>query len=559
MINLDALTLKLFYEENRDYFINGKIQKIQQPSRNELIFTIRNNAISKKFYINFNPNFYHLCFMNNESEKRRNLSIPKTAPMFCMLLRKYIQNAKIINVEVPKYERIFEIYFEYFDELNEKSQLCLAIELMGKYSNVILYNYDTNVIIGCAHNVSAEKSRERELYGSLPYIYPPKQKKKNIERISLDSFIANIESEKISQSIASTYNYLTISTVEDFINSISPFSFEDLYLNLQNYVTQKEYPKYISNNFNKFLLYHQNNSFTVDNVNTMIDEYFSYHQAKSIKSNLESKIIKYINTQLNKLYNLKEKQEIQIEKLDKALDFKNKADIIMANIYLLNNLVSNSTTASETQKKCSNNKNFQLYDFEGKEIQIDLDENLTPTENANRYYALYRKTKTAYEHSLEMIKETNSQILFFEEQKFYTQNALNFNELNDIYFELFEENNLKEEKTTIVEFVEINGFKIYIGKNKKQNDYILSKISHAEDLWFHPLNSAGAHILVKTKNAKEDIPDEVLLKAAQLTKEYSSCKNNSKTSIIYTKRKYVKKANNKLAFVTYKNETEIVI
>ena len=102
-------------------------------------------------------------------------------------------------------------------------------------------------------------------------------------------------------------------------------------------------------------------------------------------------------------------------------------------------------------------------------------------------------------------------------------------------------------------------FKIYIGKNKKQNDYILSKISSAEDLWFHPLNAAGSHVLVKKNNSKEIVPDSVLLKAAQITKEYSSQKDNSKTSIIYTARKYVKKANNKLAFVTYKNEIEIVV
>ena len=119
----------------------SKIQKIQQLSRNELIFLIRNLGESKKLYINFNPEFYHLCFMSKENEQKRNLTIPKTAPMFCMLLRKYIQNAKILKIEVPEYERIFEIYFEYFDELNEKSQLCLAIELMGKHSNVILYNY----------------------------------------------------------------------------------------------------------------------------------------------------------------------------------------------------------------------------------------------------------------------------------------------------------------------------------------------------------------------------------------------------------------------------------
>ena len=188
MINFDSLTLKLFAQENTDFFTGAKIQKIQQPNRSELIFHIRNLGQSKKFYINFNPNFAHICFMNEENERLRNINIPKAAPMFCMLLRKYIQNARLVKLEVPKNERIIELYFEYFDELNEKSLLCLAIELMGKHSNVILYNYDTNVIIGCAHNVSSEKSRERELAGLLPYIYPPKQKKRDLLRVSFENF-----------------------------------------------------------------------------------------------------------------------------------------------------------------------------------------------------------------------------------------------------------------------------------------------------------------------------------------------------------------------------------
>ena len=158
-----------------------------------------------------------------------------------------------------------------------------------------------------------------------------------------------------------------------------------------------------------------------------------------------------------------------------------------------------------------------------------------------------------------MINETNSQILYFEEISYFVQSTSDINELNDIYDELIEEKESNVESIQKIDFIEFQGTKIYIGKNKKQNDYILSKLSSAEDLWFHPLNAPGAHILVKSNNKKEIVSDDVLLKAAELTKEFSSQKNNSKTSIIYTKRKYVKKANNKQAFVTYKNETEIIV
>lgn len=543
MINLDSLTLKLFKEENSDFFVGAKIQKIQQPNRSELVFTVRNIGETRKFYINFNPEFYHICFMSKENESKRNLVIPKTAPMFCMLLRKYIQNAKILKIDVPKYERIFEIYFEYYDELNEKSQLCLAIELMGKHSNVILYNYDTNVIIGCAHNVSSEKSRERELYGMLPYIYPPKQKKKNLTKITFESFKENIDFDKLAQSIASKYYYLTVSLVQDMIDLTTPFTLESLYKNLLSFLGCKKYSLFIADNFSKFFLMPMENSFECFNVNEMIDTYFSYHQEKNMILNLKAKILKHINFQLNKLNSLKSKQKVQIETLDKANAYKTKADILMANLYVL----------KESAKEAV------LYDFEGNEIKIELQENLSPVDNANRYYSLYKKIKTAYEHASQMIQETNLQILYYEEASYFVQESENINDLIDIYNEVIGEKELKTDDIQKIDFVECCGLKIYIGKNKKQNDYILSKLSSAEDLWFHPLNAPGAHVLVKLNNFKDKISDEVLLKAAEITKEFSSQKNNSKTSVIYTKRKYVKKANHKLAFVTYKNETEIVV
>ena len=534
MINFDALTLSLFLKENKEFFLNAKIQKIQQPSRSELVFSCRNKYESKKFYINFNPEFYHLCFMSEITEKRRNFTIPKTAPMFCMLLRKYIQNAKIVDVRVPQYERIFELYFEYYDELNEKNIICLAVELMGKYSNVILYNYDTNVIIGCAHNVSSEKSRERELYGSLPYIYPIKQKKKNLLKTDFETFKTNINN------LSSKYYYLVSSIIEDFSKY---YNNEELYNKLTVFLSQKNYTAYIKNDYSKYCLYDFGDSFQVKNINEMIDEYFSYHQQRKMFENLKTNIDKFINTQLKKLYMLKEKQENQIAKLDKALSYKNKADILMANLYYL------------TPRQ----KSVRLKDFEGKEIEISLDENMSIKENANRYYALYKKTKTAFEHAQIMVRETNSQILYYEEQKYYINASSDIEYLKEIFNELKGENFTKEEKTEKVDFVVYKGIKIYIGKNIKQNDYILSKISASEDIWFHTLNTAGAHVLIKKNNSKEIISDDIILKAAQLTKEFSSQKNNSKTSVIYTLRKYVKKANKKLAFVTYKNETEIIV
>ncbi len=543
MINFDSLTLKIFYEENKDFFSGAKIQKIQQPNRSELIFYIRNNGETRKFYINFNPSFYHLCFMSSENEQKRHLSVPKTAPMFCMLLRKYIQNAKITKVCVPKYERIFEIYFEYYDELNEKTELCLAVELMGKYSNVILYNYDNNIIIGCGHNVSSEKSRERELSGLLPYVYPKKQKKKDLLKIKPEEFEFNPQLDNCMQILANNYYYVTIPIIQNILKKSENISSHELYNKLKNYICPKEYTPSIKKDYSEFMPISENDGIECPNINAMIDNYFTYHQMLQKIGNLKNKALNHIKNRLKKLYVLKEKQLQRINEIDKAVIYKEKADLIMANLYYLKDI----------------QKEITLINYDNKEIKIDFDINLTAKENANKYYNLYKKTKSATEYAKNMLEETLSQILYYEETEFFINEADDIEELNDINSELFDENYKKKEVQEKIDSIEYQNYKIYIGKNKKQNDYILSKLSNAEDLWFHPLNVAGAHILIKSKNNNEEIPDEVKLKAAIITKEYSSQKNNSKTSIIYTKRKYVKKANNKTAFVTYKNETEIVV
>lgn len=541
MINFDSLILKIFVQENYDFFVGSKIQKIQQPNRSELIFFIRNKGESRKFYINFNPNFYHICFMSQENEARRNISVPKTALMFCMLLRKYIQNAKIVNISVPEGERIFEIYFEHFDEMNEKTELCLAVELMGKYSNVILYNYDTNIIIGCAHNVSSEKSRERELLGLMPYIYPPKQNKTNLLKTTYEDFKNNLDESNLIKSISSLYNYLTSPVVQNIYDSITPFSYECLYTKLKDFLSQKHYSYFISQDYSVYSLFETDNSKKFNSINEMIDDYFSFHQNKFIKTNLKQKISKLANARLKKLEILKNKQNERIDKIKNALEYKTNADLLMANLYNISCL---------TDMVC-------LKDFEGKEVKIPIDKNFSITENANKYYSLYKKTKVSYQHALSMIEETKSQILYYEELIFFLGNTDSIEDLTEICDDIFMEK-ATEKKDIVVDFSEYEGFRIYIGKNKKQNDYILSKVASADDLWFHPLNAPGAHVLVKVSD-KSNVPDSVILKAAQLTKEYSSQKNNSKTSVIYTKRKYVKKANNKLAFVTYKNETEVVV
>ena len=470
MITFDSLTLKLWIDENLKFLTGARIQKIQQPTRRDFVFVLRNQGESKKFYININPQFFHVCFMNKQNEMKRYIEIPQKPPMFCMLLRKYLENAVISKVNQPPYERILEFYIETYNELSEKIYLCLAIELMGKYSNVILYNYDTNIIIGCAHNVGSEKSRDREMAGGLPYVYP----------------------------------------------SGRPC---DWYCGKDSFANKS------------------------GGINELIDNYYSKliydNKFKKLKDNCVQILCKRLKKAENSLRNL-EKQSISREKVNKYLLYGN---LIMSNLY--------------------NNPDYQacinVVDYENnKEITINLDKSKTLKENANRYFKLYNKGKTSLEKSEELSNELKAQISYLEQILYSVEISLTIDDLYEIQAEIDPEREKREIKTSAAMplQLDINGFKIYVGRNNKQNDYIVSKLSKDDDLWFHTKGCAGSHVLLKCDNPS----NEIILKCAELAKKYSKGALSSKIGIIYTKRKYLKKpAGANLGYVTYKNEQEIIL
>ena len=128
MITFDVLTLSAFVKEQENFFTGARINKIQQPTRREFIFNLRNNSETRQFYVNINPQFYHCCFMSKTNVEKRVLEIPQKPPMFCMLLRKYLENSRIAKINQPENERILEFYIETYNEVGDKIFLCLAFE-----------------------------------------------------------------------------------------------------------------------------------------------------------------------------------------------------------------------------------------------------------------------------------------------------------------------------------------------------------------------------------------------------------------------------------------------
>lgn len=471
MINFDSLMLKKWLDENKDYISGARIQKIQQPTRRDFVFTLRNKGESRKFYININPQYYHVCFMNKENETKRLIEIPNKPPMFCMLLRKYLENALISKVEQPPYERILEFYIETYNELSEKIYLCLAIELMGKYSNVILYSYDTNLIVGCAHNVGAEKSREREMAGGLPYVYPAGRPKTWYYN---ENSLANIDTE---------------------------------------------------------------------NINSVIDNYYAECIYEDKIKRLKGQYSQIIQAKLKKDKNSLKKMDYKLSKESDGDKYRLFGDLIMANLYIGKDY----------------SKFIRVFDYENnKEINIELDKTCTLKENANRFYKLYNKAKTSVAKLTELTADLKKNIDYYEQILYSIEVADSVQELEEIGNEIEPQKKEKKlDKSAILPMeLEIDRYKVFVGKNNRQNDYIVSKLSKDDDWWFHTRGCAGSHVLLKCVNPS----DKLIFECAKLAKKYSKGALSTKVGVIYTKRKFLKKppkAN--LGYVTYKNEQEIII
>ena len=471
VINFDCITLKAFFEENIDFIIGARVQKIQQPTRRDFIFSMRNNGESRKLYINISPQTYHICFMSGLNEEKRGLKIPKHPPMFCMLLRKYLEGCKVSDAVVIENERIIEFHFETMDELSQERSLCLCIELMGKHSNIILYDRKTSIIIGCAHNVGAEKSRYRELQGGLKYIYPPTTP--NMPAESLISKRSNFES-----------------------------------------------------------------------VNELIDNYFAEIQGGVNIKNERARLSAIVQPKLKKVKNSVSKIESLLKKRDNTEKYKLYGELLTANLY----------------QKCDYQSQIEVFDYiNNRNITIELDSTKTLNENAQRYFKLYSKSKTTKEKSEEMLNNLEIEKAYLENILYSIDEAGSMTDFEEISSELEPEKvkPKKPEEAALMK-IKIKDFDVYVGRNNKQNDYIVSKLAKDNDYWFHTRLCAGSHVLLKVQNTEPD--EEVLFECCKLAREYSSATQPSKVGVIYTRAKNLRKPPAApLGYVTYKNEKEVLV
>lgn len=573
---LDGITIAALAYELNNTLTNGRITKIAQPEKDELLLTIKQSVsdgggntkrFQKRLAVSVNPSL-PLLYINDENKQS-----PMSAPTFCMVLRKHLNNCRITNISQEGLERVIKIELEHLNEMGDLCRKFLIIELMGKHSNIIFCD-DHNKIIDSIKHISLLVSSVREVLPGRDYFIPDTQNKFDPFTITEKEFTDIVLTKPVNITKA-LYTSLTgfspvMSEELIYISSLSGKNstaelteMEKLHLyrnfiRIMERVREADFKPCIIYKENEpvefscipLTMYSDDSSYQVQTCESASQMLCTYYSAKEIISRIRQKsydLRRITNTALErarKKYDLQAKQLKDTEKRDK---YKVYGELLTTYGYELK--------GGEKSFTCENY-------YTNEEITIPLDENMGAVDNAKRFFEKYAKLKRTFEALSIQIEETRQEISHLDSISNALDIARHEEDLATIRRELSEYGYMKRQaasqgkgskkpaKSKPLHYISSDGFDIYVGKNNYQNDELTFKIATGNDWWFHAKASAGSHVIVKTEG--KELPDRSFEEAARLAAYYSKAKEQGKAEIDYIQKKHVKKPNgSKPGFVVY--------
>lgn len=556
---LDGFTLYAVKTELENKLIDSRIEKIMQPEKDEINIVFRKNKENHKLIISSSPNFPRVCLTKSFDKEN-----PIKAPIFLMVLRKHILSGKVLSINQKNMDRILNIDILVLNEFKEEIVKSLYIEIMGKHSNIILVNKLENKIIDSIKRIPMSVSSYRQVLPNFDYISPPTQNKINPLEISEKNlFMEKILSQKNSVFKSIYMSFYGISPVlakeicfrTDIENKMLVANLKekqitdlfDCFTNIMNIAKKKNFqPNVIIDELNDKILDFGALNFNIykndfkmiscDNCNEACDKYFSLKDQKDRIKQKTHDIRKIIANKISVNKNKIEKQSIEYNLTENMDTYKHNADLLTSYIYLIN---------SGDDKIIVND----FYKEGNPEIEISLDENLTPSENIQFLYKKYNKLKNRKKELNVQIKNTKEELNYLHNLEQSIENISNINDLDEIIEEMKNQNLLKKKsnnkknknhKSKPIHYISSDGSDIYIGKNNTQNDYLTLKFANKEDIWMHVKDAPGSHVIIKDN---KHISNQTLFEAANLAGYYSKMKNSTNIPIDYTEKKNVKKPN----------------
>lgn len=565
-MSFDGIFTKAVVDEIYPLLLNGKINKINQPDKNEINLQIYNKE-NYKLLLSCANNLSRI-HLSKKSKKN-----PITAYNFCMLLRKHLVGGTIKNIYQHKMDRVVCFEIENLNELKELSKKLLIIEIMGKHSNIILVDKESNKIIDAIKHIDSRQSSIREVFPNKDYFFV-KDEKENIldENYKLPSEILK-NSEPISMkkffytnylgfSPIISYELLNNSNVDSDVNSAN-LNDEDIKRIDENFVKLVEnikdknyYPIFIKDEMNNnkdfycfdLNLYEKKES--IDSLSKLVESFYHNNSLRDRINQKASGFKKILTTKLNRLTNKYLAMNDELLNNQSKEDLKNYADLLSINIYKI----------EKGMKKISVGN---IYD-NMKDIEISLDEKKSPRENIEAYYKKYKKLKTADEIIKTELPKIEEEMKYIKQILETIEIITELNELSEIEEELIslgyvrksKKNKQKLEKSKPYVFETDSGALIYVGKNNLQNENLTLKFANKNDIFFHAQDVPGSHVILRGANLTED--DYKI--AGFLAGYYSYFKNEGYANVDYTEKKHIRKAKGTgLGMVYYDNYKTLFI
>ena len=567
-MSFDGIVTRKIVNELITKTLGGKIQKISQPSKNDLVLNIYSMGISYKLFLSANNNEARINLTEKKYEN------PEKPDNFCMVLRKHIGQGKIIDIKQYGLDRVIEISIASIDEMGFDTSKKLIIEIMGRHSNIILTD-DSYKIIDAIKRVNEQMSSIRQIFPSLPY---ERIKSDKID-ISENNFTEDIFA--ISSKIPNGYEPYKIfytyyegfspivgrelihrANIDPRLNwgLVSESDKEELnkiLYKLRDDIVENKLESYAYRDERKIKEYHTlrltHLNFTESKYELMseaIDNFYSVNKSNDRLDQMKSSLIKKINSHKKSVNKKIKILNNNISKEDQAENSKKKADLLAANLYRID-------------KK---SKEIELEDFynDNNLIKISLNPMKTPWENIDEYYNRAKKIKAAIVYAKNDLPRQENLLSYLNQLEDFVNRSSSISDLEEIREEMVDNklikkkgrNKKKSKPSRPFHYKTENGADIYVGKNSKQNDYITLKVARKEDLWFHVKDSPGSHVILKT----DKIFDEDIKKAAYLAALNSSLASENKVDVDYTEKKNVNKAKGaKDGMVYYENFSTITV
>ncbi|MBW9144203.1 NFACT family protein [Clostridium sp. CM027] len=547
---LDGIYLSSLVEEIKDIIIDCRVDKVTQPEKDEIILSFKKNRKVYKLLISSSSNYPRIHFTDFNKQN------PIQAPKFCMVLRKYLNTATVLDVRQLNSDRLLVIDFKSSDELGFDSVYSLIVEIMGRHSNISLVRTRDNLIMDSIKHVSSDVNSYRVLYTGVEYIYPPASTKLNPFNFEYDEFYKYLIDKNIpfaekfftgaftgiSSNLSSelVYRYYEENIVFDLDHAKNIYDFTiSIFKNMHDNIFLAAYA--MNDKLKDFhcikLTSLKDCDFEEFESPSMLIETFYFRKDKHDRLNSKSSNLqKIVNNNINRCDKKVKILNATLNDCKTKGTYKLHGELLTANIHSL-----------KKGDKVANLLNY--YSEDGEYIKIKLDENKTPSQNVQYYYKKYNKFKIAEEMGLIQMTLTENELKYLHSVLTNILNVENYNGIEDIKNELIETDyitlkkhskgkNKKAKPTKPMHFISSEGIDIYVGRNNIQNDFLTLKLANKNDMWLHTKDIPGSHVIIKNIG---DIPETTLLEAGNLSAFYSKSQNSSSVPVDYTQVRNVKK------------------